>query len=378
MLVRPSPRAFTLPELLLSAAILLVIVILCSNAVFHTSALVRRTTGKVEQFQSARSAFERMAWRLSQASLNTFYDYDDVDSPRGYTRQSELRFLCGSADNVLPQNDAARVSHCVFFFAPLGFSDVPEGRGLENLLNTCGYYVEFGSDRADRPAFLTSLVPERYRFRLKEFVPPARQLAIYQYTSGKDPGSGKLRNESYNGIEWIRDGFGTNGPEAGARTLADNVIALILVPRLPRAEEISVDGGNDADFSPLAPRYAYNSRSAAPQSSDDPAQPEQTSGSAPANRSLNPFNQLPPLMQATLIAIDEVSAQKIGLDKDDADFFELSKRFRDTRRLTKDLSSIDPDDDSLVNLLNSKRIHYRTFTTTVPLRAAKWSRESPQ
>ena len=45
-----------------------------------------------------------------------------------------------------------------------------------------------------------------------------------------------------------------------------------------------------------------------------------------------------------------------------------------TRQLTKDLSSLDPGDQSLVSLLIARNIRYRIFTTTVPIRAAKWSR----
>ena len=363
-------RGFTLVELLVSTAILALIVLLVARTVSETGTIVRRTAGKVEQFQSARAGFERIVARLSQATLNTFYDYDDPIAPRRYLRQSELRFLCGSADKVLPQNDAARVSHCVFFCAPLGYSDAAATRGLDKLLNVTGYYVEYGDDRDARPTFLAQTLPPRYRFRLKEYTQPTNVLNLYRYTSGLT--AGKLRNESYNGLGWFRDSFSTASNIPTSRTVAENIVALILVPRLPKAEEASL--GGSGDLSPLAPRFAYNSRSTRPQSTDDPSNAEQPDSGTSTNSSLNPSSQLPPLIQVTMVAIDEASTLRLGFKRGDSDYFDLSKRFRDTRQLTKDLSSLDPSDHSLTALLIEKGIRYRIFTTTVSIRAAKWSR----
>ncbi len=363
-------RAFTLVELLVSVTILALIALLVSRTISETGAIVSRTAGKVEQFQNARTGFERIVARLSQATLNTYYDYDDPSAPNRYFRQSELRFLCGSADKVLPQSDAARMSHCIFFCAPLGFSDAAATRGLDHLLNVTGYYVEFGDDRDARPPFLAKALPPRYRFRLKEYTQPTSALDIYRYTSGLT--AGKLRNETYNDLGWFRDSFGDRSAVPTSRTVAENIVALILVPRLPKAEEAAL--GGSGDLSPLAPRFAYNSRSTRPQSTDDPSKAEQPSGGASIDSSLNPSNQLPPLVQVTVVAIDESSALRLGQQKGDEDYFAISKRFRDTRQLTHDLSSLAPNDQSLVSLLIARNIRYRIFTTTVPIRAAKWSR----
>ncbi len=364
------PSAFTIVELLVSTTILAVIVVLVAQTVSQTSAIVSQTKGKVEQFQNARAGFERIVARLSQATLNTFYDYDDPKAPRRYFRQSELRFLCGSADKVLPQDDAARLSHCVFFSAPLGYSDAPDTRGLENLLNVTGYYVEYGDDRDERPPFLDHRLPPRYRFRLKEYTQPTGNLDLYRYTSGLS--SGKLRNDTYNGLGWFRDSFGSSRGIRTSRTVAENIIALVLTPRLPAAEAASL--GARGDFSPLAPHFAYNSRSSQPQSTDDPSTAQQPGKSETIGSSLNPSNQLPPLVQVTVVAVDEASVVRLNLQESDADYFEVSQRFRDTRDLTKDLSSLEPRNQSLTSLLNEKRIRFRIFTTTVPIRAAKWSR----
>lgn len=365
-----SRRAFTLVELLVSTTILALIIALVTRAVSETAAIVSRTSGKVEQFQNARAGFERIVARLSQATLNTFYDYDDPSAPRRYLRQSELRFLCGSADKVLPQTEAARVSHCVFFAAPLGYSDASETRGLNNLLNVTGYYVEFGHDRGDRPAFLDKTLPLRYRFRLKEYTQPTGSLDMYRFTSGLS--SGKLRNETYNGLGWFRDAFESASLVQTRRTVADNIVALILVPRLPKAEEAAL--GGSGDLSPLAPRFAYNSRSSSPQTTDDPSTAQQPASGSSIDSALNPSNQLPPLVQVTVVAIDEASTRRLGFHEGDQDYFAISKRFRDTRLLSKDLSSLDPKDQSLAALLIGKGVRYRIFTTTVPIRAAKWSR----
>ena len=76
--------AFTLIEVLLSTAVLAVLVVLFASMVAQTSALWKRTTGKVEQFRQARNGFERMTSQLAQATLNTYWDYDNPTTPTKY------------------------------------------------------------------------------------------------------------------------------------------------------------------------------------------------------------------------------------------------------------------------------------------------------
>lgn len=392
---------FTLVEMLLSTAIVALLMVVLASITNQTTATWRYISGKSEQFRGARTAFELMTNRLSQATLNTYWDYDDPLTPKRYERRSELRFLCGpvtarngAGEELLGSqggSGATRVGHCVFFHAPLGLTNPettpttqnPGYDGLENLLNTWGYFVEFGDDTARRPKFLTpSLVPLRYRFRLIEFSQPAEALPIYEHTSGwadnVAAGKRRPRSETYFSVSWYKAAanrplIGAPGQTAPVHVLAENVIALILTPRLGRQEEeeFKKSGGlrSQADLSPLAANYHYDSTATNPDSR------------------INPRNQLPPVVQVTMVAIDEPTAIRLYLNEDSADLFGLASagsagKFRATESFSRDLrldSSQSTDRFSaslpLENQLVAMKATYRVFTTNVAIRAAKWSRQ---
>ena len=188
---RRYSAAFTLVEVLVAATILVVMVGFMIVVMDQTTRIWSGSSAKVEQFREARSAFERVSTRLSQATLNTYWDYVSATKPTRYLRQSELRFIAGSAPGLLgstgPGNTSARVAHTVFFNAPLGITANVNYTGLENALNTIGYFVELGDDSAQRPDFMRSMVdaiPLRWRFRLMEFSQPTENFSLYQWTSG--------------------------------------------------------------------------------------------------------------------------------------------------------------------------------------------------
>jgi uncharacterized protein (TIGR02599 family) len=355
--------AFTLVELLASTAVIAVLLLVLVSAVSQTGATLRMTTSKTEEFREARTAFETVTRRLSEATLNTYWDYDNPTAPKRYERRSELRFVCGPAASLLGDTGkAARVSHAIFFHAPLGLTepvpvptaDQPDFRGLENLLNVWGYFVELSDDRAQRPTFLTDAIrPPRHRFRLMECMQPTEKLRTYNYTSGGTATA--PASISYKGLNWFTDFI--NLPDAPVHPLAENIVALILTPRLSKVEESAFNLG--ADASPLAPKYSYDST----QTNAEPR--------------LNPKNQLPPVVQVTMVAIDEASASRLNLGPKSADLFRLNGKFTESKYFTRDLT-LDPTrgpEDSLENRLIDLKAGYRVFSTHVPIRAAKWSRE---
>jgi uncharacterized protein (TIGR02599 family) len=97
---RDRASGFTLVEVLVSTALVVVIMALVLGTVDQTQRIFSRSSAKVAQFQSARRAFDAMTRRLGQSTLNTYYRAFDTDSKLEaayfkYTRESELQFCPG-------------------------------------------------------------------------------------------------------------------------------------------------------------------------------------------------------------------------------------------------------------------------------------------
>ena len=347
------PRGFTLVELLLSVVLVGLLAVLLASMTNSTAFTWRYTSGKIEQFREATTAFEAITRRISQATLNTSWDYhypnnDTTKPPDKYIRQSDLRFISGRMETLTGTSTPQRPTHGIFFQAPLGYVDDTDNfGGLDNLLNTWGYYVEFGKDT--RPPFLDALPhppPVRNRFRLMEFMQPSNDLSVYSKTVG---------NANYNGHEWFTDSL--NGTAPPVHVLAENIIAMVVLPKLSKSE--------DSSGIRLSPNFQYDSTF------------DTQAANPTADPNLNPKNQLPPVVQVTLVAIDEASALRML----DADWTALSAK---VEGLFQDASQFDTDlrkqpggavDNSLESYLISHKLGYRIFTANVSLRGAKWSRK---
>lgn len=345
----PGRLGFTLVETLVSVSILAVLMLIMVWITDEASRTVRYTSGKMEQFRAARTAFESMNRLLSQATLNTYWDYDDARNPSRYERRSELRFISGNMEQLGGTPPAGRrwPTHGVFFQAPLGFSDSSSGintKGLVNLLNVCGFFVEFGSDAPDRPSILGG-VELRYRYRLSQLIQPADSLNLYNYTSGIDAVSGKPRSQVYTGRDWFTDALHLADDKRPVRFVADNVIALVILPKLSRTD--------DPTETLLAPGYSYDSTQSKP------------------NAEINPRNQLPPMLQITMVAIDEASAARL------ANGTAMPDLGLDSLFLTggSGASKFKEDLKTLEQSLIDRKLNYRVFTSDVSIEGAKWSRD---
>lgn len=360
--LRPTQaRGFTLIEVLVTTVILSLIIALFAVLLAHTSTIWRRTTGKMEQFRESRGAFERMTTRLSQATLNTYWDYDNPAAPSRYERRSELRFIAGPAASLLPTTGSkTRLAHAVFFQSPVGYTAQSQYQSYDNLLSVGGYYLEFASDQDLRPSFVTaSIAPLRYRHRLMEFLAPAESNPIYRYTS---PPNGV---PTYTGKDWYQP-LVNQSPSAGVpahnHAIAENIVALVITPRLSQQDELEVKGASTAEGSPLAPNYLYDSA------------PGAAADSRYNDGRLNPTNQLPPILQVTMVAIDEASALRLRFGTGSANIFGVATKFTKSADYSKDLLQ-SRDAGSLEATLIAKGVNYRIFNTNVIIRGAKWSRE---
>lgn len=332
-----SYRGFSLVELMVSITLLALISLLLAAIVNSTTKTTQYTTGKLEQFRNARNAFDFMTRRLSQATLNTYLDYNYPNNnsslvPSNYTRQSDLRLLSGNAGSFLGSS-AKRPTHAIFFQAPLGYvDDTSSFGGLQSLINTCGYYVEFNKDtKADFLGALKNPPQDRYRYRLMEFLEPANKLTLYGFTSG---------NKSYSGRDWFLQKMNLSSPPV--HVLSENIIALILLPKMAASQ--------DSTGVKLAPSYLYDSSAT---SSSDPA--------------INSKNQMPPMLMVTLVAIDEVSAKRLTSGNSPPGFDSVLET------LFADASQYSSDMNTLQTTLINQRVNFRVFTTNISLRSSRWT-----
>jgi uncharacterized protein (TIGR02599 family) len=314
-------------------------------------------------------AFEALTRRVSQASLNAYWDFVDAkgnartDSsfvPSSYRRQSELRFISGNGLAGNGASSPARPLHSIFFQAPLGFAESPKYQGLVNLLNTCGYYIEFNSDGSDglglKPPFVQS--PDRYRFRLMELIEPSENMSLYSYTGGNP----MLRSTDPNGMKWFQNALSDT-----AHVLAENIIALIILPTLSPQDEEGLTPRPASTGSALSPTYSYDSTA----DYNGPSAP--STGNAAA---LNPRNQLPPLVQITMVAVDEAPfSRALGNSTSIPASLKFDGLFTSVGDL-KDSSKpgFAKDLKTMEDALRAARIDYRIFSTTVSIKGAKWSR----
>jgi uncharacterized protein (TIGR02599 family) len=323
-----SRAGFSILEVLVASAVLALLLVAMLSMTDQVQKTYRSTLGKAEQFREARVAFESITRRLSQATLNTYWDYDSPTTPTRYLRQSELRFLSGQASAILPGANSS-TTHAVFFQAPFGFtSNSTAFGGMESMVNTWGYFIEFGSDSVLRPPPVnTAGVPEKYRFRLYEMMEPSESLSLYKYTGNS------TASKTYTGRTWFTDAL--DKPNRSSRVLAENIVALIFRPLDPASTP-----------SDLTTNYTYD-----------------TAGSV-----ANIRNQLPPYIEVTMVAIDEVSARRLENGTAPPDLgltglFQTASSYEaDLEKLRKYLSD------------NDKKINYRIFTANVSIQGAKWSR----
>jgi len=353
---------------MVATVILSLILVMVLAITDQTSKIWKRSSSEIQAFQNARAAYDTMTMRLSQATLNTYLDYYNssnqsrtaylASSPTGifvptnYARSSDLHFVVDQATTLVPldntaspaQTAACHPGHAVFFQAPLGFT-TSSGTygGLANMLNACGYYVEFNTDLPYLPSFLStsSVIHPRYRYRLMEFLQPTESNTIFSTTSGNT---------------WFTSFLPPNVTQAQAplRMLAENIIALAIVP------ELSPQTTTTSQFNLLSGSYTYDTRA----------------GDIVTNKLTH--NQLPPLLRVVMVAIDETSATHLNPNGSTTppslisglSFFKTTSATYTTGSPNADINN---DLSTLTTALSAQKVNYRVFDTDVAIRGAKWS-----
>lgn len=331
---------FTLLELMMSMAVLCLAMVILFSITDSTGKVWRSSMDKIGTFQAARTAFESVTRHVSQSTLNTSWDYYNTAGqtrgesgagfqPSYYGRASELHFVCGQGRQLLP-SELQTTTHALFFQAPLGYSQDPAFQGLEDLLCASGYFIQYRDNGMEMPGFVRdrSLVQPKYRYRLMQFLQPSENLKVYLRAPAQSDPCG-----------WFRQPLAS--PMPSAHTVADNVVAFIVQPMLSRADETTV---------PLSMDYSYDSRNTA---------------------SARTLHQLPPLLQITMVAMDETSAIQQGNQLPEVIGDSLG--LETSEPLFTQVARFEEELKQLEGTLSGEQIRYRTFHSTVALRAAKWS-----
>lgn len=342
-----AKEGFSLLEILVAVSILAMLLLLTTSILNHTGNVWRSTTALTSAFREGRSAFESITRRLSQATLNPYFDFVDATGqnsaaagpnfvPQRFERQSELHFVSGQASRLLSDVPSPagsyRNGHGMFFQAPLGFSDQPPtgSAQLVNLLNATGYFVQYGDDSSWRPSFLTGRnVPLKSRYRLMQMMQGTESLRIYSQALTET-----------NRLEWIRQSL--RDSPALARPVAENMILTVFMPLDP--------GGAQTR---LTADYEYDSKAYLSEN--------------PVSKQFQ--NQLPPAVGVTMIAIDEVSAIRLEALYPGGTFPQLQPgtSFTDTASYEDDLAN-------LKTALSDAKLNFRVFSTNVVIRQSKFSK----
>lgn len=388
---RKPLAAFTLIELLVSITFLVILMLVVTQVIAIVQRSWVRANSRVSQFREARRAFDVISRNLGQATLNTYWanDFTELDqdklgakvtAPTSYLRKSELQFVCGPTSTILPGASGPNFpGHAVFFQAPLGVVRlVPATTGqadtanLVNLLCGRGYFVQWGSDAAYRPSFLSAspyseTVPTRSRLRLMEYSPTAEMNRIYdaEYRPITDPGkSRQWYQNTINGVLAVASQVQDDESQitrAFTRPIAENILALIISPQLETP--LSGAGGTVTPDTTIAPNYLYDSVLPGPTAS----------GAAPQGTQ----HLLPPLLKVTMIAMDERSGEFLSSTANSAVLANimsgLGSLFSSASNFTADLEGTPDSPGTLEQLLLDNKINYRVFTTTIALKQARWS-----
>jgi uncharacterized protein (TIGR02599 family) len=185
---------------------------------------------------------------------------------------------------------------------------------------------------------------------LMQGLEPTESFNVFVTTS-ENSGSGAVADTA---SAWINNIQNTStGPTQSSTyvaPLADNVIALIVWPRLSSED--------DPSGTVLTADYTYDS-----QANVAPTQNSNGIYIQPLTA-----NQLPPNLQLTMIVIDEASAVRLNSSATPPNVIEsaLKGKFTDVTKYAADLSSVAAS-------LSAGHITFQIFDATIPMRESKWS-----
>jgi uncharacterized protein (TIGR02599 family) len=376
----PARRSgFSLVELLLSMTVLTAILLMFVGLLDQTQKTWEFSRTQISQFREARLAFDIISKNVSQATLNAYFEQIDKNGkrasdfpdpkdfiPKEFQIQSELHFkTMRAADLRVNGVITTGPGHALFFQAPLGSTADQRYTPLTNLLNGRGYFIALMPDDAFRPKFLTQVgVAPKVRYRLMEFLPPTERNQVYAAANEADSAGGNAQTVTER-MKWITVPLSAGDSATTIRPLAENIVAFIVSPREAIADTSNITAMKDrtslveADqdaTARVAPQYEYDS-------------------SRPSNPDAWSSHTLPPLIQITMVAIDEVSAMRLEerYGTRFMDHFVSGQWMESADAYRRDLDILTQKFEQESQSPGGVKISFKVFTTTVRINGAKWS-----
>ncbi len=358
-------KGFTLIEMLVAITVLVILLAILFSITNTVAKTVVNTSVKLDTFAAARTAFDLMSQKLSQATLNTYWDYDNPVQPQTYYRQSDLQFIVKA--NVQNNTGGATSGYGqeVYFTTPATYSASASIRSTDGLLNACGYFVSYGPETSFRPPTLAAT--PRYRYRLMQGLEPTENLAVYSNWPATPTGT-QTWTSYWSGSwatfwanqAWINtiNNLSTGLPNTNDTPVANNIIALIVWPHLSVVDDPPNSSGMDGGK--LTNKlYAYDSQANAL---------TLVSGVQPLTA-----NQLPPTVQLTMIAISEASASRLNMTATAPTVIESALK---GKFVVATYTQYQADLASVTTSLAANHIAFEILNTSVTMKESKWSDNS--
>jgi uncharacterized protein (TIGR02599 family) len=368
-------QGFTILELLVATTVLLVVMVILLQLTGGLGQVWKSGSGKISAYQNARSAFATLNRTLAQATLNTYSDYVNSSgaprttnnaatfSPDKFMRASELHFLAGPTDQLLPGASAAKnPGDAIFFQAPLGDTDANSLAPLSRAMNSTAFFIQYGAPDSDiLPNWLKPTSSDVKRFRLMQVVVPTESLQIYNSTA----------DATYD-LNWL-SAFKTprSSAQPTVRVLAEDIPLLIFRLRLSPQDEKTSASSLGAVYSDatrgsvLSPKYHYDSRAWEP---SYPNGQRVLAGAGGAARASLMRNQVPPIADVVMISVDRRSLSRFDQASDNP-----PTQLQVPAGLFTDSAKLDADLTAYGKQLSDAGILYRVFRTSVEIQGAKWS-----
>jgi uncharacterized protein (TIGR02599 family) len=365
-----------LVELLVAMSILGILLIAVVISMQGVQTSWRLTRSAVREHLEGRRALETVVTNLSRATLHPRWvpDMDPVSNPTGIptalVTESDLHFVSGPSRTLLT-GVRSSPGHAVFFQGPFGFPgstrnllenpDAALYQTLPHTLSAWGYYVEFGTDHTELPNFLTSTrqgrpaPPRKHRFRLMEYRQPAHELSLLVQPVGSERPVHALQTSNNGLYEWFQAPISRSQPGGSAADrrvsiVAENILALVIVPYDPRLGTLTAGASNSTSPYQLAPDYHFDSRR-------HQWQPGSVLGAATRH-------QLPPAVEIAIVALAEDAWENISeaeaIRQGESLVSFMSGLFLTAANYSNDLQSLDQE-------LNNRRLGHQILTQVILL-----------